>query len=164
VTNPNQVLTANFLKGLEYLNSLDNKSIKDARLINQSFLINSGRYEISIEGDTIVGLMYREEHGIYQNFGVKRANFNIGLKKWTEVSKRWAEIVKPGLSSEDIAKFQAAVYFKKKSLPASAYALKPRPWIKTASDVLQQNFNEIMGVGEWLNALINASFEVLEAA
>ena len=161
MTDP--ILLSNFTKGLEFLQEFDDRSITDAKLINTKQLLNSGRIEVKVEGDAIIGIMYREAHGIYQNFGVKRANFNIGIKRWLQVTKTWAKIVKPGLTDKEITKFQSAVYFKKKGLPASAFALKPRPWIKKGNELIERNFAEITGIDEYLNVLLNASLEMLAA-
>lgn len=158
-----QVLVANFIRGLEFLQEVDNRSIEDARLINRRILINSGRFEIDVQQDAIIGLMYRAEHGIIQNFGVKRSRFNIGLKRWLEVTKEWARIVKPGLSDSEITKFQSAVFFKKKALPASAFALRPRPWIKRGTDIAEERLNEVFNINEYLNALLNESLQLLAA-
>ena len=161
MTDP--ILISNFQRGLEFLQQFDDQSIRDAKLINTSQLVKSGRIEIKVENDCLVGIMYREAHGIYQNFGVKRSNFNIGIKKWLEVTKTWAKIVKPGLTDKEITKFQSAVYFNKKGLPASAFALKPRPWIKKGNELIERNFTEITGIDEYLNTLLNASLELLAA-
>lgn len=164
MTFPIEILKDDFLRGIRFLEGIDDTSIREQKLINKEQLINSANSVFEIEGDCIRGIMYRDAHGIYQNYGVKRSSFNIGYKKWIEVTKEWAQIVKPGLSDEDIKDFQSAIYFKKKSLSPGEFALKPREWIKKGTDLANSSFDSIFDINKTLEVLFDESFRILEEA
>ena len=151
----NGILVDKFYDLLQKAEAFDKETIRRIRLINKEVLVNSLRTKFIIEEDKFTGVMYVEEHGIYQNYGVKASRFNIGLTKWNEVTKEWAEIIFPAKTEQEIKTFQYFVWRKKKKegLPA-------REWIKQGTEYIDQNIEKVLSFDQFLNELVESTVDL----
>jgi hypothetical protein len=161
------ILLSNFKKGLDVIDAFDKKTFTDQGHRASGVTVESIRSVMKVEGNKIIGIQYVKAAGIYQNYGVKAERFRIGWKRWKEVTYEWAKTVKPSLTDKEIRTFQYFVWrkIKREGMPTKASAQYSKDgtrtgWVKKGQDYIDENFNELFGINEWLEALLECTFDL----
>lgn len=161
-----QILRSNFIKGMQYLVEQDKTEIQDQGHVATGRLRDSVNVKFVFDGDSLRAEFYAEQYGLALDQGLGPDQMRIGWRKWKEVSKGWARIVKPELSEKEIDTFLFFVWrkHKREGMPTRASSRfskngRRTGWIKQGSRKAE---NIDFGINQYLEILLSESYKFLK--
>lgn len=154
-----------FKLGLKLILDFDRQTLDDQGHRATGKLIDTLRFEVKINEDTIVGDFYMQDYGIDVDQGISaRDAFKVDPSK----IKQWAKVVKPELSSEEIDSFVAATFkrWDKEGIPLDDGSSRfskdgsRTGWISRGTSFAKEQGESLVSVDPILDALLDATLSI----
>lgn len=158
-------LIENFQKGLDFIIDLDRQRLVDQGHVATGRLKNGLKTKVYLNGEKLTADFMMESYGIDLDQGVPASRIRYSL---TDLES-WAKIVRPDLSSKQRKRFVYNTWrkHKREGMPTRASLAFSKTgerlnWIKRGDEIVEERFDELFGISEWLLALFNASVTIIQ--